>query len=94
MKRIINEYDKMPKWYGLTYWQHATGQGVCYPIILNVVVRICITIWRRLKYGLIPSWYEKRIEEIRQDAWWTGYNYGVRVKTSLTEEFLRKMGIL
>jgi hypothetical protein len=91
MKRTICEGESMPKWYGLAYWQYDENQGVCYPIILNVMVRICRNIWWAIKRGVIPSWYEKEIEKVRADAWHTGYEFGVKSKTSVSEALLQRI---
>jgi hypothetical protein len=91
MKKIICEFEEVPKWYGLAYWRYTTRQGVCYPIILNVMVRICLNIWWSLKHGLVSSWYEEKIEEVRAEAWWTGYNFGIKSKTSVMETLLQRI---
>lgn len=44
MKKILSQYSKIPRWYGVAYYNPARDSYVAYPIPLH----IAISLWRRL----------------------------------------------
>ncbi len=88
---IVNDFDPIPRFYGLAYQKWECRKAVCYLIPFNVIVRVLVNIWWVLKRGLFPSWYEQRLNQIDKDAWRGGYDVGLRTKYS---EFKSELSIM
>lgn len=57
MKKIVPFWEEMPFWYGTAYYSDLRAAYVCYPIPINLFVKITRDIWHGLKGGW-TSWYE------------------------------------
>ena len=44
-RRELEEGNKVPWGYGLSYWRYESLTAVCYPILLHLIVRWCRDLW-------------------------------------------------
>ena len=49
LRKTVEEGEWRPAWYGVAYFDYATNYAVCYPIPLNIVVRV----YRIVQYFLL-----------------------------------------
>jgi hypothetical protein len=68
--RKIKEGESIPKWYGVTRLDPEKSVVVCYPVPVNVVIRVFAAIKYRMKIGLFKS---KREQELIE-----AYNRGLK----------------
>ena len=55
MRIEVNDGVMSPRFYGLAYYDFRCRVSVCYPIPLNVIVRIWRNIARAVKRGLVKD---------------------------------------
>lgn len=73
IKKIVNEDEQIPIHYGLAWYCMDRYAMVCYPVPLNIVLRLLRTIWIKLTY---PDWVRDLVFDMRNKGWQTGYNNG------------------
>ncbi len=98
MKKIVKQGEIMPRGYGTSYIEWFSGNNICHPIPLNIIIALC----RKLKFflskyhGLYKSWYDdylytiSQVEEVYCEI--TGnqmsyHNYPARSVISMFEEY-------
>jgi hypothetical protein len=64
MKKIITQGEVLPRFYGLAYPELWSMTYVCYPFPLNHLVRICRTLWLRIRNAKITKMENTIIQEI------------------------------
>jgi len=76
----LAEYEAMPRWYGLAYWDFPRAEAICYPIPLNLIVRAIRLFYFRLAIGLFSPKFEKRwletLHKAERRGWEIGKEYG------------------
>lgn len=78
LRREVKEGIMFPKFYGLAYRDMWRRVSICYPIPLNVVVRLAMSLYWKLQEGLVTNRLEKIIEKAWQDGYCTGTRRNVR----------------
>ena len=63
MRKEIGEGELLPKGYGLAYRCDWSYISICYPIPLNIIVRLYREIYYIVEKGLFKSRYEKDVEK-------------------------------
>lgn len=87
LSKTVDIGAKIPRGYGLAHRDLGiTFRMVCYPIPLNVIVSLVLSVWHLLRRGITPSWWERILHEHRtegyergckcavEDAYARGYN--------------------
>jgi hypothetical protein len=74
----VGEGERIPKGYGLAYWDFVTLRGVFYPIPLNILIRFIVGVYHRLIDGLFPLTVEMWIIEAQRAAYYNGFKDGER----------------
>jgi len=74
LKKIVYEGQQTPKCYGLAYFKHDAGYAVCYPIPINILIRV----WLKLKYGLFKIGIEDIYEQAFNQGWQQGWETAKR----------------
>jgi hypothetical protein len=65
IKIMINEGEIIPKWYGVAWRAYDRMQIACYPIPLNLIVRIYLHFYYCIMRGCFRSNYEKELIQAR-----------------------------
>lgn len=81
LKREVYHGDVIPKFYGVAYPNPVCDSVICYPIPLNIMVRIAVMIWWQLRGGYLLEmekrlWREARKKE--KKAWIRGFQYAMK----------------
>lgn len=74
VKKVINEGEAIPKYYGIAYRDYLRYQAVCYPIVLNLIIRYL----RELYFIIAIPADLSRSEHIVQEAYRQGYEDGLK----------------
>lgn len=77
IKKIVQEGEIIPKFYGMAYWDYMRRIGICYPLGINWIVWLCREIYFRVM--VVPL--GKQGEMYRQgfkDGEQSGYRLGLR----------------
>lgn len=53
VKKVINEGEAIPKYYGIAYRDYLRYQAVCYPIVLNLIIRYLREAWACAGLGVV-----------------------------------------
>jgi hypothetical protein len=55
MKVILCHGQIIPAWYGIAYYDYLAYRAICYPMPLNIVVRVFrdITVWMRVGFASV-----------------------------------------
>ena len=64
MRKTIKNIKGIPRLYGLAYYDALSNKIVCYPIPLNIIIRIVMSLWLRLKKPK-AEWWEIKESKIR-----------------------------
>ena len=60
MKKIIKQGERIPKGYGIAYYEMWADRTVCYPIPINIIIALArrVWIWCMWKHGLHKNDYD------------------------------------
>lgn len=72
-KKIISEGEMIPEFYGIAYRDFSRREVVCYPIVINLIIRYL----RELYFIIAIPAGLSRSEHIVQAAYRQGYNDGL-----------------
>jgi len=61
MRKELRRMDSIPKWYGVAYLNDYCMTAICYPIPLNLIVRLWKDIIWSLKIGCFKSQREEAL---------------------------------
>ncbi len=66
MKKSLPEGTRIPRYYGLAYFDPLCRRVVCYPIPIHIFVQV----WRHLVYlwdcfRLRPTWIDKQMQQLQ-----------------------------
>ncbi len=75
IRKVINQAEVVPPWYGLAYRDLIRAQAIAYPIGLHLVVRWSRDLWYRFILPK-PLWMERRMLEVRKTAYQEGFADG------------------
>jgi len=73
MKKEMTEGYKLPKGYGISYFDYQRKYYICYPIIINLIVR-----WSRSLYFSITRNRLDWIDEEIYKAYERGFSNGIK----------------
>lgn len=72
LRKLIKEYDQLPPFYGIAWWEFRSNIAICYPIPFNLLIRIIRDIW--ISICLI----HRKVDMNPRDAYWEGYYDGMK----------------
>ena len=70
----IGEWDKIPKFYGVAYIRPDMCGSICYPIPINLIVRLFYNLHCRIYRFFKMSGYPKRLNKIIMENYQAGYD--------------------
>ena len=72
LKKVIGEGEYYPPFYGAAYLRYETLQVICYPVPINLIVRVFKSIYAFLRRGgTMIRWHPR-------EAYEQGYQDGYR----------------
>lgn len=72
----IAEGGIIPKWYGISYYLPDRDAAVCYPLVLNKVVRFFRNSYWWIYFGISRVRKFSLLERIQSDSYQRGLKYG------------------
>jgi len=78
MRKYLSVGEVIPKGYGLAYWMPEYGEGVVYPIPINVLVKISMNLWWLFRRGFFRDWWYTQIRDAERRGFESANKYAVR----------------
>ena len=98
MRKIFKKYElefgnKIPKGYGIAYYDIVKQLTICYPIPFNYIIRIIRNI--TYKFKSIPmSTIERNNQYIYNKGFIDGYNYYRKAIKKIIEKYMMERGMV
>ena len=69
LRKTIPEGGRIPKGYGVAWRANFGMKVICYPIILNVIIRWFVDVYWRIVYGWFEAKYETKLIKFRMEEY-------------------------
>lgn len=86
MRKIIKDYEEVPKFYGASWFDYQKNFVICHPFPLNILIGFVRMVWISVRYFIIRGSIEKRIFESGREV---GIEIGTRRCEHLHDELFK-----
>jgi hypothetical protein len=74
---LVRESERIPRWYGLSYYEFETASAIAHPIPFNLIVRLARRVYHVVRAGM----WERDLQNAYSKGFDKGFDAGRTTKS-------------